>query len=171
MFDKIKEFIFHFLNRRKWKAFNLENSKDGELIVSLDVALKAIEFTENIKMRKISFKETKNIYFHVTPSTLYDLLYYLSETADSLEKNGYLSNKVLGEPTKINLYNWLKLPYDSLWKPQDFTETVYLIGDYIKTVYVNKGSSPDTYIERRLYKILDCYITLVEVLGDKSFTN
>jgi hypothetical protein len=161
-----------YLNRWRWRQFKNNNSNaDGLLKSDLETVLLTLEFLQNSEVKKISRLECREISVLMAIASLYDLLYFLRECSILQSEKGFISARIPPMNTEVvPLSTWLSMPEDAGWIVNDLSASVDLVGSYIKAIYANRGDSPNTYLERRLSKVLDCFMTMVEVLGDRSFT-
>lgn len=165
----IIQFFKHLRNKIRWMQFKKRNQVNGLLASDLATVRSTIAFISTIDFRHISRLECREVSAMMPIRSLYDLLYFLRECNIAIDEKGFLSNRFPPEGQNITLSTWLLMPANSGWDIKDINEAVIEIGKYIECIYQNRGDSPESYLERRLSKVLDCYMTLVEVLGDKTF--
>lgn len=165
----IKKLIFKF----KWKEFKeIHGDVNGNLVHTVENALKAYDFIKVNTPDTINPMQCRNIYVVPYIENVYELIIFLKDAIRSIEVGPLAFSKkdfVTGELLRLDL--WLKQPEESIWIDFNILELTLLIGECIKILTdFNKeslvGTIPDSYLERRLSRSVECFLTLVEILGD-----
>lgn len=167
----IQKLLDKFLPRWYWYCYCRNFRKDGLLEISVESVLAAKFIFDLRGIKPISKLKCRDYYIEPPIDSLYNLLYYLKEATNLLDKKGELPSKESIGMENIRLDQWMEMPNDCGWTGIDLLEAVKLVGNYISHIVENKGDIPDTYTDRRLKRSLECYLIMVELLGEVNYGN
>lgn len=161
----------HFLPKRRWrKLLSTHRNKAGYITISIESALAFNAFIQMVELKGVSDRDTMGYYINPPVDSLYDLLCFASNAVISIKTDARMPNKKFHvSEESIRLDIWLRQPLGGEWGTQDVLSAVRLLGDYISTLVAARGDIPLNYFERQMSKIIECYLTIVEIVGDINY--
>lgn len=171
MIKIIKQLLDHFLSKHRWRKYcSTYTNEDDMLMANMESALAVYHLFATADLKDVPYSKCKSYYIRPLIGSLYDLLYFISECSYQMEHNKRLALKVFDETEEsIRLDVWIRQPMDSAWVDVDLRKAVLLIGHHLELIDRWKGDIPLSYIERRLSRVIECYLMLVEILGDENY--
>ena len=172
----MKKLIRGYLLKRRWQEYIEEYTDEhGVLTHDWNSVMKATEIFQKENAPIISRLQSQEFSINPAVDSLYNLLISLEFQILELELQGVVSGtKARGDNENIRLDRWCKQPKSSEFGEQDIVSGFFLMTEKIKRlerVRKERGSVEPEYLERKLGRIFDSYIMMLEIIGELTYGN